>query len=37
MLGGLKYQTCMQVSCETCIYLKKQQLEPDKKQQTGSK
>ena len=37
MLGGLKYQTCMQVSCETCIYLKKQQLEPDMKQQTGSK
>ena len=27
----------MQVSCETYMYLKKQQLEPDMKQQTGSK
>ena len=37
MLGGLKYQTRMPVSCETCMYIKRQQLEPDMKQQNGSK
>ena len=32
-----EYQTTWPVSCETCIQVKKQQLEPDMEQQTGSK
>ena len=32
-----KYQTTLLVSWETCIQVKKQQLEPDMKQWTGSK
>ena len=32
-----KYQTTLPVSSETCLQVKKQQLEPDMKQQTGSK
>ena len=31
------YQTTLSASWETCIQLKKQQLEPDMEQQTGSK
>ena len=32
-----EYQTTLPASCETCVQLKKQQLELDMKQQTGSK
>ena len=32
-----EYQTTSPASCETCMQVKKQQLEPDKEQQTGSK
>ena len=32
-----KYQTTLPASWETCMQVKKQQLEPDMKQQTGSK
>ena len=32
-----KYQTTWPASLETCIQVKKQQLEPDMEQQTGSK
>ena len=32
-----EYQTTLSASWETCIQVKKQQLEPDMKQQTGSK
>ena len=32
-----EYQTTLTASCETCMQIKKQQLEPDMKQQTGSK
>ena len=32
-----EYQTTLPVFCETCMQLKKQQLEPDMEQQTGSK
>ena len=32
-----KYQTTLPASWETCMQIKKQQLEPDMEQQTGSK
>ena len=32
-----EYQTTLPVSWETCMWVKKQQLEPDMEQQTGSK
>ena len=32
-----EYQTTLPVSWETCTWVKKQQLEPDMEQQTGSK
>ena len=32
-----EYQTTLPVSQETCMQVKKQQLEPDMEQQTGSK
>ena len=32
-----EYQTILPVSWETCMQVKKQQLEPDMEQQTGSK
>ena len=32
-----EYQTTLPTSCETCMQVKKQQLEPDMEQQTGSK
>jgi len=32
-----EYQTTLPASCETCVKLKKKQLELDMKQQTGSK
>ena len=32
-----EYQTTLPASCETCIQVKKQQLEPDMEQRTGSK
>ena len=32
-----EYQTTLPVSWETCMQVKKQQLEPDMQQQTGSK
>ena len=32
-----EYQTTLPVSCETCMWVKKQQLEPHKEQWTGSK
>ena len=32
-----EYQTTLPVSRETCMQVKKQQLEPDMEQQTGSK
>ena len=32
-----EYQTTSPASCETCMQVKKQQLEPDMEQQTGSK
>ena len=31
-----QYQTTLSASCETCMQVKKQQLELDKEQQTGS-
>ena len=34
---GWEYQTTLPASCETCMQVKKQQLEPDMEQQTGSK
>ena len=37
ILKEVKYQTTLLVSCETCMQVKKQQLEPGMKQQTGSK
>ena len=35
-LTSWEYQTSLTVSWETCMQVKKQQLEPDMKQQTGS-
>ena len=32
-----EYQTTLPVSCETCMWVQKQQLEPHKEQWTGSK
>ena len=32
-----EYQTTLPASWETCMQVKKQQLEPDREQQTGSK
>ena len=32
-----EYQTTLPVSCETCMWVQKQQLEPAKEQWTGSK
>ena len=32
-----EYQTTLPVSCETCMWVKKQQLESDMEQLTGSK
>ena len=32
-----EYQTTLPASCETCMQVKKQQLEPDMEQWTGSK
>ena len=37
ILRDEKYQTTLPVSWETCIWVKKQQLEPDMEQRTGSK
>ena len=37
ILKEVEYQTTLLVSCETCMQVKKQQLEPGMKQQTGSK
>ena len=37
ILKEVKYQTTLLVSCETCMQVKKQQLEPGMKQQTSSK
>ena len=34
---GWKYQTTLPASWETCMQVKKPQLEPDMEQQTGSK
>ena len=36
-LKGWKYKTTLSASWKTCRHVKKQQLEPDKEQQTGSK
>ena len=36
-LNRWEYQTTLTVSWETCVQIKKPQLEPDMKQQTGSK
>ena len=36
-LERLEYQTMLSVSWETCMWVKRQQLEPDMEQQTGSK
>ena len=36
-LKSWEYQASLPTSCETCVQVKKQQLEPDMKQQTGSK
>ena len=33
----MEYQTTLPASWETCMQIKKQQLEPDMEQQTGSK
>ena len=33
----LEYQTTWPASCKTCVQVKKQELEPDMEQQTGSK
>ena len=32
-----EHQTTLPASCETCMQVKKQQLEPDMKQETGTK
>jgi len=32
-----EYQTTLPASCEACMQVKKQQLEPDMEQQTGSR
>jgi len=32
-----EYETTLPASCKTCMQVKKQQLEPDMEQQTGSK
>ena len=37
ILKGWEYQTTLPASCETCMQVKKQQLELDMEQQTGSK
>ena len=37
ILKEREYQTTLPVSWEFCMQIKKQQLEPDKEQQTGSK
>ena len=37
LLKRWKYQTILSVSWETCMHIKKQQLEPDREQWTGSK
>ena len=37
ILKEWEYQTTLQVSWETCMQIKKQQLDPDMKQQTDSK
>ena len=37
ILKEVEYQTTLPVSWETCMQDKKQQLEPDMEQQTGSK
>ena len=37
LLKILKYQTTLPASWETCMQVKKQQLEPDMEQQTSSK
>jgi len=34
---GWKYQTTLSASWETCVQVKKKQLEPDMEQQMGSK
>ena len=36
LLKRQEYQTTLPASCETCMQVKKQQLEPDMEQQTGS-
>ena len=36
-MGIPEYQSTLPVSCKTCIQVKKQQLEPDMEQWTGSK
>ena len=36
-LKKYEYQTILPASWEICMQVKKQQLEPDKEQQTGSK
>ena len=35
-LNTWKYQTTLPASCEICMQIKKQQLEPDMEQRTGS-
>ena len=37
ILKEMGYQTTLPASWETCMQVKKQQLEPDMEQQTGSK
>ena len=37
ILKGWEYQTTLSASWETCMQVKKQQLEPDREQKTGSK
>ena len=37
ILQEMEYQTTWPASCETCMQVKKQQLELDMEQQTGSK
>ena len=37
LLKRWEYQTTWPASCETCMQIKKQQLEPDVEKQTGSK
>ena len=36
-LKSREYQTTLPIFCETCMQVKKQQLEPDMEQRTGSK